>query len=58
MSNDKDTVVSISVIGFFTFMMFWTLNGSGGRDMNDVVVDYVIAKTKAIEVVTTSRNSD
>jgi hypothetical protein len=36
----KTTTVSVSVISFFTFWMFWTLNGASGRDMNDVVVDY------------------
>jgi hypothetical protein len=29
-----------TVISFFTFMMFWTLNSTSGKDMNDVVVDY------------------
>jgi len=35
---------TISVIGFFTFMMFWTLNSESGRDMNDIIVDYWAAK--------------
>ena len=36
----KVNTVSISIVSFFTFMMFWTLNGDSGRDMNDVLVDY------------------
>lgn len=41
----KTQTISIGVVGFFTFWMFWTLNGASGKDMNDVVVDYVAAKT-------------
>jgi hypothetical protein len=33
-------VISVSALGFFTFMMFWTLDGDTGRDMNDVLVEY------------------
>ena len=40
----KDTIVSVSAVGFFTFMLFWTLNGNSGQDMNDVVVQYWEAK--------------
>lgn len=43
-------VVSVSVLGFFTFMMFWTLNGESGRDMNDIVVDYWEARVVQQEV--------
>ena len=43
----KTTTVSVGFVGFFTFMMFWTLNGSSGRDMNDVVVDYWEARIEA-----------
>ena len=42
----QNPIVSVSAIGFFTFMLFWTLNGDSGRDMNDVLVDYVISITK------------
>jgi hypothetical protein len=36
----SNPVVTVSFISFFTFMMFWTLNGESGRDMNDVIVEY------------------
>jgi hypothetical protein len=42
-------VVSVSAVGFFTFWMFWTLNGASGKDMNDVVVDYWQAQAEATE---------
>jgi hypothetical protein len=42
------TTVSVGLVSFFTFMMFWTLNAEDGRDMNDVIVDYWEAR---IEVV-------
>ena len=36
----KTVTVSASAISFFTFMMFWTLDGASGRDMADITTDY------------------
>ena len=42
-------VVSVSVISFFTFMMFWTLNSEQGPDMNDMVVKWMQAEIHQME---------
>lgn len=47
--KEINTPTSISVIGFFTFWMFWTLDAGSGQDMNDVVVKYVNAQAVQIE---------
>jgi hypothetical protein len=38
---DKVNISGTPIIGFFTFMMFWTLNANSGYDMADVVIKYV-----------------
>lgn len=45
-------VSSISIIGFFTFMMFWTLNSTSGEDMNDMVVRWMKAEIAQMEQTT------
>ena len=36
----KNFIINTSAVGFFTFIMFWTLDGSSGKDMNDIMVEY------------------
>lgn len=45
-------VSSISLIGFFTFMMFWTLNSTSGEDMNDMVIRWMKAEIAQMEQTT------
>lgn len=50
-SKDKEyTLNTVPAIGFFTFMMLWTLNGDTGRDLNDVVVQWIEAKARQVEL--------
>jgi hypothetical protein len=45
----RTPVVSVSIVGFFTVMLLWTLNGASGRDMNDVIVEYWDARVEVTE---------
>lgn len=46
-----DTARSISsarFLGFFTVLLLFTLDGDSGRDLCDVLVEYVEAKTAEV----------
>jgi len=42
------SVISVRVIGFLSLFMLLTLNGDNGRDLLDVTVEYIEAKTASI----------
>lgn len=46
--KNANSVVSVKVIGFFTVLLLFTLNGDSGRDLCDVTVEYIEAQTRAI----------
>ena len=41
-----DNIQSFTLVSFFSVLLVWTLNGSSGKDLNDVVVDYYEAKAE------------
>lgn len=45
----KSNVITVTSVGLLTFALFWTLNADNGRDMNDLVVQYMEALIKQME---------
>jgi hypothetical protein len=49
------TTISVSALGFFSVLLILTLNASNGKDVLDVWVPYIEAKTEAL---TNDKRSD
>lgn len=49
MKSGNSSVVSVSVVSFFTALLILTLNAENGRDILDVTVEYIAATTDKLE---------